>query len=362
MAKVKFYKLDSLKDWNAKYEGIYVQLTKQSSVKNGTATTATTFPAGLYFGSASGWVRLDNTDATSAASQIAALDVSGYVQAVDNLNATGENAGKITIKGIKEVDGKISNDSTKDVTIDIGAYVLSKLSTVDVLRYKGVIDASVVGGASTAAGEKGDVYKVTNPGKVNGISVEAGDMLICNADNTIAGDSTKWDIIQGNIDLAAINSEISSNYAEKNHASSENTYGLGNADLYGHVKLKSGNLNNVTYEDGVAAAASHTHSQYAASNHNHDTVYVKKNNDITASSTYHLVTYDAKGLVTGGKAIGVDDIPDLPSDKIVGMNNYSKAQSASAIQTSDTLNGAIGKLEYKVDDVIEGLDWLTTLA
>ena len=39
----------------------------------------------------------------------------------------------------------------------------------------------------------------------------------------------------------------------------------------------------------------------------------------------------------------------LVSSDVTAMTGYSKAQSASAIATSDTLNEAVGKLEYKVD-------------
>lgn len=51
--------------------------------------------------------------------------------------------------------------------------------------------------------------------------------------------------------------------APNNHASSANTYGLGNSGTtYGHVKLATGDLKNVGYTEGVAAASSHSHSQY----------------------------------------------------------------------------------------------------
>lgn len=40
-----------------------------------------------------------------------------------------------------------------------------------------------------------------------------------------------------------------------------------------------------------------------------------------------------------------------PSSTITSMTDYSKPQSTSAISTSDTLNGAIGKLERGLDDV-----------
>ena len=55
------------------------------------------------------------------------------------------------------------------------------------------------------------------------------------------------------------NYQPSGNYAPSNHASTATTYGSATSTLYGHVKLSSGNLSNVTYADGLAAAASHNH-------------------------------------------------------------------------------------------------------
>jgi alpha-L-fucosidase len=79
----------------------------------------------------------------------------------------------------------------------------------DALIYKGTIAGGSTGnyGALTAAANKGDLYKVSAAGKVNGVSVEVGDMLICNSDSTAAATSSnyttiaaKWDVIQTNIE------------------------------------------------------------------------------------------------------------------------------------------------------------------
>ena len=39
----------------------------------------------------------------------------------------------------------------------------------------------------------------------------------------------------------------------------------------------------------------------------------------------------------------------IPSSQVNAMTGYAKASAASAIATSDSLNAAIGKLEYKAD-------------
>lgn len=78
---------------------------------------------------------------------------------------------------------------------------------------------------------------------------------------------------------------------------------------------------------------------------------VEKNDAITGG-TKCKITYDAKGLVTGGANLSEADIPTLDSAKIGSMAEYEKASAKAAITTDDTLNQAIGKIEYKVDKAL----------
>lgn len=91
--------------------------------------------------------------------------------------------------------------------------VVDGLSTGDAMVYKGTIVGGSTGsyGALTGAASKGWTYKVTTAGKIDGVAVEVGDMLICNSDDTEAATSSnystvaaKWDFVQANIDGAVI--------------------------------------------------------------------------------------------------------------------------------------------------------------
>lgn len=90
-------------------------------------------------------------------------------------------------------------------------------------------------------------------------------------------------------------------------------------------------------------------------------------NTAVTGATKCKITYDSKGLVTAGADLAAADIPalaaskitsgtfdvaripSLASSKITAMTGYSKADTASAIAATDSLNTAVGKLEKALD-------------
>ena len=106
-----------------------------------------------------------------------------------------------------------SDDSTVPTSAAVWSAVENGIATNDAMVYKSTIAGGNTGsyGALTPTANKGWTYKVTTAGKINGISVEVGDILICNTDNTSAATSidydtivSNWDFIQTNIDGAVI--------------------------------------------------------------------------------------------------------------------------------------------------------------
>lgn len=87
------------------------------------------------------------------------------------------------------------------------------LAEADAMIYKGTVAGGSTGsyGALTPAADKGHTYKVTTAGKIDGVAVEVGDMLICNTDSTAAATSSNystiaanWDFVQTNLDGVVI--------------------------------------------------------------------------------------------------------------------------------------------------------------
>lgn len=102
-----------------------------------------------------------------------------------------------------------TNTTQIATTAFVHAEIEAKMGESDAMVYKGTIDGGNTEsyGALTPAANKGWTYKVTTAGKIDGVKVEIGDMLICNTDNTASATANNystiaanWDFIQGNQD------------------------------------------------------------------------------------------------------------------------------------------------------------------
>ena len=77
----------------------------------------------------------------------------------------------------------------------------------DALIYAGTLEGGSTGayGALTPAANQGAYYKVSKAGKIDGITVEVGDVLICNTDNTPAATSSNYSTVVNNWDMIQVN-------------------------------------------------------------------------------------------------------------------------------------------------------------
>ena len=102
-----------------------------------------------------------------------------------------------------------TNTTQIATTAFVNAEIDAKMGESDAMVYKGTVAGgnTEAYGALTPAANKGWTYKVTTAGKIDGVKVEIGDILICNTDNTEAATANNystiaenWDFIQGNQD------------------------------------------------------------------------------------------------------------------------------------------------------------------
>lgn len=100
-----------------------------------------------------------------------------------------------------------------------------------------------------------------------------------------------------------------------------------------------------------------TSTTAAKGDHNHDSSYVAKNSAITGA-TKCKITYDAKGLVTGGSNLTASDIPSLAASKITS-GTFADARIASAA-TWNAKQDAITTTNKLSSDKISGLAAVAT--
>jgi hypothetical protein len=95
----------------------------------------------------------------------------------------------------------------------VNAEIDLKMGESDAMIYKGPIEGGSSGsyGALTPAANKGWTYKVKTAGKLDGVEVFVGDLLVCGVDNTPAATANNyatvwenWDYYPGNTDGAVI--------------------------------------------------------------------------------------------------------------------------------------------------------------
>lgn len=164
------------------------------------------------------------------------------------------------------------------------------LAEADAMLYKGTISGSTASasyGGLTVAADKGHTYKVTAAGKVNGIAVEVGDMLICNTDGTAAATSSNystiaanWDYVQTNLDGVVVGPASSTS---------------------GNIPLFDGTTGKLIKN------SSYSPSSFASSGHNHDSVYFKSSGSVT------LVSGSATKIGTSNGADVKLTLPTIPS-------------------------------------------------
>jgi len=116
------------------------------------------------------------------------------------------------LDGINTSLGLKANQSTTYTKTETDAKISSTIASLDVMVFKGVIDASTDPNYPT--GDAGHTYRISVAGKIggaSGINVEIGDILICLVDGTLSGNQatvgSNWNISQVNIDGAVISNE-----------------------------------------------------------------------------------------------------------------------------------------------------------
>lgn len=208
---------------------------------------------------------------------------------------------------------QIATTAFVKTAIDIG------IETADAMIYKGTIAGGSTGdyGALTAAASRGWTYKVSTAGKIDGVAVEVGDMLVCNTDSTAAATSSNyatiaanWDFIQANID-GAVTGPTSS--------------------VDAHVAVFNGTGGHVIKDSGFTIGKS------VPSN----AVFTDTNTKVTSAANHYMPT-TASGSDKSASASGAPEAWGIDVVKGVTLNTDGKGHVTGISVTSGKIPGSSG--------------------
>lgn len=246
--------------------------------------------------------------------------------AVSETDTAGEAIGKLE----KSLDGKqttlaytAENTSNKGIANGYaslgsdGKVPSSQLpaTVAGGMNYKGTWDAST--GAYPTPATTGDYYIVTVAGTVSTIDYDVKDWATYNG--------TSWDKIDNTDSIASVNTKTG-------------VVVLSGADILATGYTKAVTVTAITSTDSLNVALGKVEKSLDAKQASGS--YVVANGDITAGTNLTKISFDAKGLVTGGDVANANDF---------SMAGYTKASTVADVSTTDSVNSAIGKVEKKVD-------------
>lgn len=205
----------------------------------------------------------------------------------------------------------------------VKAYVSALIAAQDVMVFKGVVNCSA--NPNYPAADCGWSYRVSVAGKIGGgagINVEAGDILLCTADSTAAGDQATvgaaWEIIQANLDGALVSSAIGVTVMAYNAA----VAGIGS------LSPTTGNV--LSWQSGAWAAR--TLSQLKA-----DLALDLADNTADASKPVSVLQQAALDLKLNLAALDTDPTLAANSNSRVASQAAVKAYIAAAIAAQDVM-------------------------
>ena len=221
--------------------------------------------------------------------------------------------------------------------------ISAKMAETDAMVYQGTLAGGSTSGygALTPAANKGYTYKVTTAGKIDGVAVEVGDMLICNTDNTAAATSSNystikanWDFIQTNIDGAVTGpaSSTASSVAGFADATGKKIKQLTASEIKTAAGLDLVVNQAITVTDTSVSDGTHTFNKYVHP---------------TTTST------NAAPVKVGKDSLGHVVIGDALTKADVGLGNVVNTGDSdtpvSGGTTKFTTGGAYTELNKKVD-------------
>lgn len=291
----------------------------------------------------------------------------GHVTAVGTQNVTlprdkdtkvssvsADNSGKITVK-IKDDNttaetsvvsnavlfNKITIDGAEKTVYnqgDLGAFYssskINKLiadakSEMDAMTYRGTITKSAFG--QITGPQRGDTYKAAESFTIGSISVDIGDLIICNGADVAAGtagDTAKWEVIPSGDDIdTTYNMSLNGTTIQLNNEVTTNPAGT--------VAVKGTNGISVINDGGLSIGHANTVTAGSASGTQSGRQF-----------TIPTINYDKYGHITGqGPATTIEFPPDRDT-----TYNFSSDAANKVVSLKSSIGVVTGSLRFTTSD------------
>lgn len=222
-----------------------------------------------------------------------------------------DEGAQVNVIDTVKVDGSALAVDGKAVNIDLSGYA-KKSDISSAYKFEGSVAFAALP-SNLGADDKGKVYNVTDA-FVDGIKTYP-------AGTNVAWTGTSWDPLAGYTDFSiyAEKTDVTTELAKKQNNLSEAQLAAANSGI---TAAKVG-----TY-DGYSALITAAQEAADAAQGTADKAVVA--NAAITSATKCKITYDSKGLVTGGADLEAADIPSIPVTKVTGTLPYAQSPIMAA--------------------------------
>ena len=332
--------------YQPKYKGYFVHLTEAATVNE------VKYPAGLYFGGASGWEYLTN-DTNVAAIEQKIRDAVNALDAKVAISSWNADTRKLTITGgVDETDGKVGKDgAVADVNVTFEKVALTgKAADVKLDAYDNSDGSDIVDGTTVQTAVQNIIESIDK------LTSDSALVLVDNAgktveDMTVKPDGTTYQLKQGKDVVAKFNIEKDSfvktgEVVYGTYASNKFTPGTesNKGDAYLHLVIGSADKD----ETHVYIAAKDMIKQFKSG-----TDLLSFNGEtLTATDRLTAAVTKVEGLAVNGVTVAADGNVTIDADDIAygDINGDSNSETVKA-----AIDDVYGKIATLGTDAYKGV-------
>ena len=295
------------------------------------------------------------------------ISVAAPGNATLTIQRNGTNVGTFTAnassaKTINITDSDTTYTAGSNVTISDGDVISVNTTAIPAANSTVPLTA---GGAYTALGTKqdtiGDLATIRSGAAAGATALQKADITTGSANGTISVDGTNVSVkglgtaayanttaFDASGAAATAKSEAiadaASKYQDKDYLTSQSlTTGQDNTKYYTSVKYVEDKISAANSSNAAASAAASAAA--AAAQSTADSALSKANAAVVANAaitagTGSVITYDAKGLVTSGRALQASDIPTIGASQVSGLASVATSGSYNDLSNKPAINNA----------------------